>query len=224
MQIHSIELGSVRLPDGHPRSADRTCPIRCFVVPHPDGVVLIDTGPRQGHPVIDELYAPVVEPIVEALHTIGVDERQVTAIVNTHLHFDHCGQNAALPGASVWVTDDELAAAAEPFYTVPEWAEIDPGRRRRADDGVEIVDGVRLLQTPGHTPGHLSVTVETAAGLEVVAGQVCYCAAEFDGNGPTAGDLHGSEWADAAADSWRRLRALEPVAVHFSHDRTVWRP
>ena len=52
------QLGHVRLPDSHPRAPERTCEIHGYAIDHPDGVVVVDTGPRLGHPIIDDLYAP----------------------------------------------------------------------------------------------------------------------------------------------------------------------
>lgn len=134
--VAPIELGTIRLPAFHPRAAEGTCPIRVFAIDHPDGVILVDTGPGDDDEMIDELYAPDVTPIVSALNTAGYDERDVAGIVNTHLHFDHCGQNRALPHAPVWVQRDEVTASEAPLYTVPEWAAIEPERARIIDGDV----------------------------------------------------------------------------------------
>ncbi|MDJ0770033.1 MAG: MBL fold metallo-hydrolase, partial [Ilumatobacter sp.] len=91
--VTPIELGEVQLPDGHPRRADGVAIMRGFVVRHPDGIIVYDTGAGDDHERLNELYHPTVVPIVIALNEAGVDERDVIAIVNSHLHFDHCGQN-----------------------------------------------------------------------------------------------------------------------------------
>ncbi|MCP4962190.1 MAG: hypothetical protein GY925_23345 [Actinomycetia bacterium] len=67
-RIHRLDLGHVMLPDSHPRSSDKTCPIFSYAVDVPDGIVVVDTGPRTGHPLIDELYSPVVVSVIDALH------------------------------------------------------------------------------------------------------------------------------------------------------------
>ena len=218
IRVHRLELGSVTLPGTHPRSAEGSCAIFSFAVHGPEGTVVIDTGPREGHPVIDEMYAPSVLSIVEALHAEQLDERDVIAVVNSHLHFDHCGQNYLLHDAPVWVTAAEVDSAAEPFFTVPEWAAIDPARQRLAADGEVVMEGVRLLHTPGHTPGHQSVVVESVDAVELVAAQVCWTCGEFARGTVDPGDLHGDEWAAAAADSLQRLRSLDSDVVHLSHD------
>ena len=55
------------------------------------------------------------------LAKVGVSPGDITAIVNSHLHFDHCGNNSAFPGVPIYVQQAELKAAKEPHYTVPEW-------------------------------------------------------------------------------------------------------
>jgi glyoxylase-like metal-dependent hydrolase (beta-lactamase superfamily II) len=75
-------------------------------------------GSHDEHPFINEVYRPEVTPLVAALNGAGIDERDVLAIVNTHLHFDHCGQNSQLP-APIWVQAAEVAAAQAPMFTVP---------------------------------------------------------------------------------------------------------
>ena len=218
-EVHRLELGSVTLPDTHPRAVEGSCPIFSFAVDGPDGIAVVDTGPREGHPVIDELYTPSVISIVDALNTAGLDERRVIAVVNSHLHFDHCGQNHLLPDAPVWVSAAEVAAAEEPLYTVPEWAVIHDDRRRLSVDGEFVMDGVCLLHTPGHTPGHQSVVVTGEHRVEVIAAQVCWTCAEFDDGRIASGDLDSDDWASAAAESLERLRSFDAAVVHVSHDR-----
>ncbi len=219
VRIHRLELGSVTFPPSHPRAAAGGCLIFAFALEGPEGTVVVDTGPRQGHPVIDELYAPSVRSIVDALHGAELDEREVIAVVNSHLHFDHCGQNHLLPDAPVWVTEAELEAATADFYTVPEWAHIEAHRLRLGRDDEEIAQGISLLHTPGHTPGHQSVVVDTGSGLELIAAQACWSCEEFTAGQVDTGDLHADEWAGAAAESLDRLRRLDADVVHLSHDR-----
>ncbi|WP_420621884.1 MBL fold metallo-hydrolase [Candidatus Poriferisodalis sp.] len=216
--IHQLHLGHMSLPESHPRAAERICEICCYVIDHPDGIIVVDTGPRAGHPFIDKLYAPDVVPVTSALAAAGFDEREVAAVVNTHLHFDHCGQNRLLGHAPVWVTEAELQVSTTELYTVPEWAHIETSRLRLATDGELIAGGIQLLHTPGHSPGHLSVAVQTERGLEIVVGQACYSCAEFAAATTTASDMHDPDWHSVGLESVARLRSLNPTRAHFSHD------
>lgn len=224
ISVDVLDLGSVTLPDRHPRAADRTCPIQGFAVSHPDGVVVFDTGVGAGNAMIDELYHPVVVPVADALDEVGIDERDVAAIVNSHLHFDHCGQNHALPAVPVWVQRGDHRLIHEPLFTIAEWATVPPDRLRLLDGDVELVEGVDIVATPGHTPGHQSLAVDVAGDLVVLGGQCCYTCAEFAGGVIAEADCHDDDWIELGHESLRRLAALAPVAVHLSHDREIWRP
>ena len=185
----------------------------------PHGVIVIDTGPWPGHPVIDQLYAPEVISIVDVLNTAGIDERDVTALINTHLHFDHCGQNHLLDHAPIWITQAELDVSTTEFYTVPEWAEIEPDRLRLASDGEAIADGVTILHTPGHTPGHLSITVTTDTGLEIIVGQACYTCAEYEAapsQRPTCTHPTGRTPASTRSPASERSAPSEPTSRHVA--------
>ena len=223
-RVHQLHLGHVRLPDSHPRAAEGTCQIYSYAIDHPDGVIVVDTGPRAGHPIIDELYAPEVVSITDALHSIGIDERAVAAVINTHLHFDHCGQNHLLGHAPVWITEAELDVSSTEFYTVPDWAMIEPRRLRFGADNETIADGVTILHTPGHTPGHLSVTVHTDTGFEIIVGQACYTCAEYQVGTVAPSDMHTLDWHSTGLESLARLQALRPDRAHFSHDALNYTP
>ncbi len=227
--VDVLELGEVMLPDWHPRAADGTCVIRGFAIRHPDGVILFDTGVAGDHEWVNDMFRPTVVPIVEAVNGAGIDERDVVGIVNSHLHFDHCGQNRFLPEVPVYAQQAELDAVEQPRFTIQEWARIDPGRVRLVDGDEEIASGVHVLSTPGHTPGHQSMLIEHGGGPTLLAGQCCYTCAEFVARELVAGDVHddgddGDDgWMDRARASLDRLHALDPDTVHFSHDRTVYR-
>ncbi len=83
----------------------------------------------------------------------------------------------------------------------------------------ELLSGLSVIPTPGHTPDHQSVLVEGKDGLSVIAGQAVYSAAEFADAAPAT----GGEWdGEAYARSLAYLRGLAPERVYFSHDAFVW--
>jgi glyoxylase-like metal-dependent hydrolase (beta-lactamase superfamily II) len=169
------------------------------------------------------MYRPTIVPIVDALAEVGVDERDVVAIVNSHLHFDHCGQNRALPSVPVWVQTAEYEMVEVPRFTIADWARLPDDRRRTIDGDVELAAGVRIIATPGHTPGHQSLLIDDERGRTVIAGQCCYTCGEFVERALDPDDVHDESWYDTGIESIARLHRLEPDAVHFSHDRAVFR-
>ncbi len=221
--ISTLSLGSVKLPDAHPRAAEGDALIQGFVIHHPDGPIVVDTGVADDHDRLNELYQPTAVPLIDALNSVGVDEREVAGIINTHLHFDHCGQNRTLPSVPVYVQAAELAAALLPRFTIPEWAEITPERQRVIDGDAEIAAGVTVVATPGHTPGHQSIVVRSGDRVEVIVGQCCYTCSEFSSGTLLPADMHDESMLDQGRASLERLRRLDPAAGYFSHDTTIFR-
>jgi glyoxylase-like metal-dependent hydrolase (beta-lactamase superfamily II) len=220
--VERLTLARVtRLPDWHPEHRNfEPFPVHAWVVRHPDGVILVDTGIGEGSEIIDSLYGPELVALGEALATIDLDIADIAAVVLSHLHFDHCGQQR-LVDAPVFVQTTEYGDAQQPRYTIPAWAAIPQERLRLVDGDEEIADGVHLVATPGHTPGHQSVVIE-AGGRRVVLGAQCaFRADEVRTGEPAPTNLHDEWWRDAARESLARIRAYGPATVHLSHDTAV---
>jgi len=150
-------------------------------IEHPDGLVLVDTGMIDTTPELDEEWHPTPHPLPADLVS------RVAVVVNTHLHFDHCGGNRLFPGIPIHVQSRELAdARSEEDYTVPEWVDFLGATYVEHDGEAEILPGVRLIPAPGHSRGHQIVLVETDDGPVVLGGDVGYSFAEV-GQGDTEG-------------------------------------
>jgi N-acyl homoserine lactone hydrolase len=203
-----LHLADVTYPDTHPL-AGQDGPVLAFAIRHRDGIVLVDTGIGEGNEWVDENYRPRSRDVREALTVAKLDPQGVRALINTHLHFDHCGQNRAFPHVPVHVQQAELDLALREGHTVVEWVDFPEAHYEAVDGDREIVEGVSVLATPGHTPGHQSVTVRTGDGLVLIVGQAAQDARSF-ATGP-------------ADPSIARLRSLNADRIHFSHDRAVLR-
>jgi N-acyl homoserine lactone hydrolase len=165
------------------------------VVDHPHGRVLVDTGLIDSTPELDEEWSPRFDP--DAI------PRDVVCVINTHLHFDHCGGNRLFAGTPIYVQRLEREAARAEDYTIPAWVDFEGAAYVEIEGEQEVLPGLRVVPTPGHTPGHQSVLVETDDGLVVVAGDVAYTWREFDA--PTN---------DAAA----MLTGLAPRRIWLAHE------
>ncbi|HEY6957614.1 MAG TPA: N-acyl homoserine lactonase family protein [Candidatus Limnocylindria bacterium] len=206
--ILPIHVADVTYPEEHPL-AGQTGPVLVFAIRLPEGVVLVDTGLVRGNALVDAAYTPRAREIRDALSEASVSPDDVRLIVNTHLHFDHAGQNRAFPGVPIVVQDAEWDHAWEEGSPASEWVDFDGAHYVRVSGDREVAPGVRVLATPGHTPGHQSVTVATDDGAVLLVGQAAQDARAF-----ATGE------ADA---SIARLRALNAERIHFSHDRAVLR-
>lgn len=222
-RITRLDLAHVVLGEDHPAAAlGRSVPVHGFLIEHPDGAVLVDTGVGFGNPLIDELYQPSRVELSGLLAQLGVELDDVVAVVNSHLHFDHCGQNPVLFGAAAtrfYAQETELdAIEADPFYTDPSWA-IAPHAQLRTVRGDEaILDGVTMLATPGHTAGHQSVLVEAAGRRVVIGAQVVWHREELEAEVASPANVDPvPELREAAVESIRRLKALDPEVIHLSH-------
>jgi N-acyl homoserine lactone hydrolase len=157
-------------------------------IEHPDGLILVDTGMIDSTPELDEEWQPTPHPLPYELVS------RVAVVVNTHLHFDHCGGNRLFPGLPIHVQRRELAdARTKDDYTIREWVDFDGATYVEHEGEAEPLPGIRLLPAPGHTDGHQVVVVETDAGTNVLGGDV----------GTSFGDLESG-----ATEGQRRVLAL----------------
>lgn len=210
-----LHLADVVYPDSHPLAGE-VGPVYGFSIRHSAGVLIVDTGIGDPNPEVDAHYHPQRKSLKSELGRAGVPLSDVTAVVNTHLHFDHCGQNRVFPGVPIFVQPAEYEAAQAHDYTVTEWVQF-PGADYRLRSGdFEVARRIRVLATPGHTSGHQSVGVETDDGLVLIAGHAIFSAREFAGAAPP------QETSEVARASAARLRELDPERVFFSHDGRPW--
>ena len=196
-----------------------------YAVRHPGGVFLFDTGFAAPNPELDEFYATYeVRPqaLPDVLAAADIDLAEITAVANCHLHLDHSGQNALFPQTPNYVQPAEWAAAHEPDYTYLDAIDFPGARYEQIAGDHEVAPGIRIFATPGHSPGHQSLVVDSVDGSVLLVGQAVYSHGEWDGiPNPREG---GSRSADIPEyrRSVARLRALNPKRVLFGHDKRPW--
>lgn len=194
-----------------------------YLIRHPGGPILFDTGIALLDEENEAAHRPWRRPLDEAL--AGADARvgDVKLVANCHLHFDHSGNNHRFAGRPIFAQRVEHAATFEPDYTMPGIADFDGATYELLDGGAEIAPGVRIVPTPGHTPGHQALVVDTRQGRVVLAGQTFnttseYAAAEYAWRLAQQGRDEGfriPEWMPAVA-------AMDPWQVRFAHDVAIW--
>jgi len=220
--VRRINYGYVRRP---PESTEAGQPLLVsgFAIRHPDGTILFDTGMSPVFDTMRDYYQPHRIPVLDALRTAQVDPADITAIVNCHMHWDHSGGNYELPGIPIYVQAAELEAARAPDFTLPEYTFDFPGARLTTIDGEhDLLPGIRIVSTPGHTPGHQSLLIETDEGVVMLAGQASDTVSAFSAQALALGTGTGTypEWMRHLfePDDWNVMRA------YFAHDVLVWEP
>ena len=180
-------------------------PVYVHVIDHPDARVLVDTGMTELHPLVADM-----DPRLRPLSEQDFDLTAIDIVVNTHLHFDHCGGNHLFAGKPIYVQRRELEdARTQDDYTIREWVDP-PGVQYVPIDGeLALLPGVRLLPAPGHTPGTHVVVVDTGGRPIVIGGDMAVWFGELD-EPQTEGQL--------------LVRALNPEVVWLAHAHEPWRP
>jgi len=222
--IRPLDLGSLTVPPGTPMGG-QVLPVQAFLITHPQGVLLFDTGLGDEYPAFDRLLAPVRRSVEEVFVALNVRLTDVQAVINCHLHYDHAGGNPLFPGIPIFVQSREHEAAGELAYVIPERVDF-PGVDLRLLQGeAQILPGVRVVPTPGHTPGHQSLVIEDRGGSVILAGQAAYTVAEFvDPEREPARGFNTAYDQQEFLKSLSHLRALKSQRIYFSHDERVWEP
>lgn len=207
LRCHALEAGRQRLDGGamfgvvpKPLWERRIAPdarnriplaMRCLLIEHPDGLVLVDTGlGNKEDPKFHDIYgianagAGGRTLLEDAFQEVGHDPADVRWVINTHLHFDHAGGNTcedrdangvavggprlAFPGATYVVQRGELEFArrtnerTRASYLPPNFEPVaEAGRWKLLPGDVEVVPGISARLTPGHVPHHQSILVRS---------------------------------------------------------------
>ena len=181
-------------------------PVYVHLIDHPDARVFVDTGMTELHPAVADMDPRLIPLSQQA----DFDLASIDLIINTHLHFDHCGGNHLFAGSSIYVQRRELDdARREDGYTIREWVEA-PGVQYVPVNGeLELLPGLRLVPAPGHTEGSQVVVVETGGRPVVIGGDMAVFFGELD---------------EPRTEGQRLVRALDPELVWLSHEHEPWRP
>src|SRR5450756_1034600 len=187
-------------------------PVHGFVIKHPtEGAILVDTG--VGWPT----------ELVQEWKVVNRHAADVRIVINSHLHFDHCGQNAVFKHAPFYIQRAELDRARRAETVTSQWFDFAGARFELLDGDAQIAEGVRVVATPGHTVGHQSVIVDTPDGRAVMIGDAAYTPDIYR----EVDDADLANWKgqysdrDAWSESLHRLHDMHPHQVHFCHDTQV---
>src|SRR3954469_24434448 len=217
--------------------------MRCLLVEHPDALVLIDTGvgdkeSEKFHGIYGIENAPIgaagPTQLESALAEVGFSPSDVDLVVNSHLHFDHAGGNTrrgdggapvlSFPNAHYVARRGEWARAHRVNERIAAsyfGHNYDPvsaaGRLELVDEDRELLPGLSLRRTPGHTPHHQGILVESGRERLFYLADLAPTAAHvplpwimgYDVEPLVTMETKRRIWAEAASEGW---------TVMFEHD------
>ncbi|MGB5987362.1 MAG: N-acyl homoserine lactonase family protein [Desulfobacterales bacterium] len=181
--IHPIVMGTKVFDKGmmtyqHDYGTPYTIPIYCWYIKGGDQNILVDTGEMM--PIISEEREQAIGGKIytfeAGLARHGLTPQKIDIILHTHLHNDHCENDYKCPNAAIYVHRAELAHIHDPhpldFRYLEDYIEdVEAnGQLILLEDDTEILPGIRMIHTPAHTAGGMSIRVETDKGSALICG------------------------------------------------------
>jgi glyoxylase-like metal-dependent hydrolase (beta-lactamase superfamily II) len=186
-------------------------PIYVFYLEGGPEKILVDTGLEQFMvpPGLEEEYGLKVLEFEEALAAYGLKPGDIDIIIHTHLHNDHCENDYKCTNAKVYVQKAEYDFFQNPHPLDHRYFPdlLDDVEVVLVEGDREIVDGVQVLLTPGHTVGGQSVVVNTKKGKAVITGFCCN-----EQNFPASGPVVPSGVHINAIDAYESAAKVQEVA------------
>lgn len=230
-KVYLLDGGSLALDKSfmlwnHGQGEEVRFPVYSVLVVHPEAKILFDTGfdleTVQRLLPFEKPEQTEEQTIPGQLKKIGLSVNDIDYVVNSHLHFDHCGANPLFPHATFVVHKEELrnAYVPEPFAKigyVREHFDIKDAKYELITGDYELVDGVHLIHTPGHTSGHYSLFVENLKQPVIYTADAIFGEENLEKLHPMG--LHTDP--SAMVDSMVRLKKLaqkKKAIMLFSHE------
>ena len=242
VQLFAATCGHLTIPRAfmlEGRDGWVTVPIPSYLIVHPRGIALFDSGlhldsQSDARGYLGEFLHQyhgfdfhAGEEVSARLASMDVDPARVNYLINSHLHFDHAGGNAQIPNAAVLIQAREWSHAhadgsERKGYVAKDFDTGQPIKQIEGEHDLFGDGSVVCFPTYGHTPGHQSLRVRTDSGAEfVLCGDACYLKESLQ-NMHAPGIIADRE---AVLDVFRRFREMEQRGAHimYGHDPDFWR-
>ncbi|CAN5686046.1 N-acyl homoserine lactonase family protein [soil metagenome] len=235
-----IDLGFVMAP-GDMDGRWAVCPFPGYLFELSDGShILVDNGPHRRNidePMFeygDSEFAKHLKPLLSReddpkhrLAELDLTLDDIDTLVLTHTHFDHAGNTADFSGTRILIHRDAHAFGRERWEQgipggIPEFADDgSPLQYELFEGDLELAEGLMLLETPGHAPGHMSLLVELpASGAFLLAIDAIYSRINhLRNNYQVAFD---SEQARASGHRCIEIAEQKNAELIYGHDPNQW--
>jgi len=216
--------------------------LRCLLIEAPDALVLVDSG--IGNKESDKFRRTYAvenagEPtrLEDSIRAAGFRPDEIDRVILTHLHFDHAGGGTvrrddgsiepSFPGAEYIVQRRELEFAGNPnertraSYLPDNIHPItEAGLWRTVEGAGEVASGVRVFPTPGHTPWHQSVIIESRDEVACFLADLCPTTAHVPLPWIMGYDLEPLVTLESKREMWRQAQEGDWLLI-FEHDPVV---
>lgn len=243
MRLHILSVGASEVDKGAMLTPGVDCgkwvlsPVPAYLVETDDGDhVLIDTGMHPGHiddPGMTWRGVPAMEAVLRCRMTeehriehqlglLGLTVDDVTHIVSSHLHFDHCGHHHLFAGRPILISERHLSAAlAAPATFPPRYFDLPECEYVFTDEDERLLAGITAIDTPGHAPHHRSFLIDLPRTGPVILAIDAILSHH---------QIEADSWADqadpeGARESARRLQRMardRDAMLLFGHDPQQW--
>ena len=211
-------------------------PVIPVLIDTDDGYILFDTGldpaglssPEEVWGIKKKVVRRFSEEndIRHQLDLIGVKPEDIRYVVNSHFHWDHTGGNRFFSEATFFVQKSEYRfgyypdSFVESLYIKPHFDH--PLNYQLIEGDYEVVEGVYIITTPGHTPGHQSLVVQMPDETAILMADAVYSKENYDLDIPP-----GNTWdITKAIESMNKLKYLAKMTdgnMYITHDPNFWK-
>jgi glyoxylase-like metal-dependent hydrolase (beta-lactamase superfamily II) len=240
--MHMLSGGRLRMrkstyfPDAD-RSEMLELPVSCVLLRHPTGNVLFDTGchpdvasdPEGRWGAMARFMTPIMpvgQHVLEGLKAVGLTADDISIVICSHLHTDHCGCNQFFHKARILVRSEELETAKAPNASDAGFLRSDwdhPLRYEAVSGEADLFDdgSIKLVHLPGHTAGLMGALVTLRnAGRFLLASDAVSIRANLDTD-----VIPKNTWnKELCRESFKKIRAIESqgATVICGHDDAQW--
>ena len=165
-------LWTYRLNYGQP------CSSCCYVwyIEGTEPKVLVDSGASLDSFLALGLKQQAIQTLEEGLAKLGLQPEDISVVIQTHLHWDHIELAYKFPRAKFIVQKAELDYARNPHQVSRgsyDQQMLENPDFEVVDGDKEIMEGIQVMLTPGHSPGGQSVAINTREGNAIITGFCC---------------------------------------------------